>query len=90
MYAGKITELGPTREVLNHPKHPYTVALFQAVPDVRRKQLIPPVGEVPSLVDLPVGCRYNTRCPLAKEKCKVSEPPTIVSDKVEVACWLYE
>ena len=90
MYAGKITELGPTKEILNHPKHPYTAALFQAVPDIRRKQLIPPVGEVPSLVDLPVGCRYNTRCPLVKEKCRVSEPPLIVSGKVEVACWLYE
>lgn len=90
MYAGRITEIGPTETILREPKHPYTQALLKAVPTLENREIAPPEGEVPSLIDLPTGCRYHPRCPFAKEKCKVSEPPFFASGAIEVACWLYE
>jgi peptide/nickel transport system ATP-binding protein len=90
MYAGKIVETGPTRIILRDPKHPYSQALLKAVPTLGKREITPPVGEVPSLVDLPEGCRYHPRCPFAQERCMKSEPPFFASGEVEVACWLYE
>jgi peptide/nickel transport system ATP-binding protein len=90
MYAGKIVETGPTETVLREPRHPYTQALFKAVPTLENREITPPVGEVPSLIDLPDGCRYHPRCPFAKERCKTVQPPFFASGKVEVACCLYE
>jgi peptide/nickel transport system ATP-binding protein len=78
MYAGKIVEQGPTREVLRKPKHPYTVALMEAVPDPDPKNrfhfrnVIP--GEPPNPISPPTGCRFNPRCPHATETCKKEEP----------------
>jgi peptide/nickel transport system ATP-binding protein len=90
MYAGKIVEFGPAEDVLGNPKHPYTQALFKSVPSLETKEIIPPVGEVPSLVRLPTGCRFHPRCPYVMDVCKVKEPGLIRSDKQDVACWLYE
>jgi peptide/nickel transport system ATP-binding protein len=89
MYAGKIVETGPTEPVLRDPRHPYTQALFKAVPTLEKREIIPPVGEVPSLIDLPEGCRYHPRCPFAMQKCK-TQPPFFASGETAVACWLYE
>jgi len=90
MYAGKIVELGPTDEVLGNPKHPYTQALFKSVPNLDTKEIVPPVGEVPSLVRLPSGCRFHPRCPYVMDVCKLAEPGLIRSEKQDVACWLYK
>lgn len=90
MYAGKIAEVGPTSQVLKDPKHPYTKALLQAVPSTSKKEVVAPVGEVPSLIDLPAGCRYSTRCPYVMDVCKKEEPPLLPKEGAEVACWLYK
>lgn len=90
MYAGKIVEIGPTDEVLRNPRHPYTQALFKAVPSLDSKEVVPPEGEVPSLVNLPTGCRFHPRCPYVMERCKTSEPGLLATGVTDVACWLYE
>jgi len=72
MYLGKIVETGPTEEVIGNPKHPYTRALISVVPspDPRhRAQRIILKGERPDPVNIPTGCRFHPRCPLAFEKC---------------------
>ncbi len=89
MYAGQVVEIGPTDEILKNPKHPYTQALLKSVPTLESKRVEPPHGEVPSLINLPKGCRFNTRCPFVMEKCKTNDPPMRRVGQVNVACWLY-
>jgi len=90
MYAGEIVESGPTKQVMSAPKHPYTQALLKSVPSLDTKEVAPPTGEVPSLVNLPPGCRYNPRCPFAMDICRKEDPkPRKVEDE-DVACWLYK
>jgi oligopeptide/dipeptide ABC transporter ATP-binding protein len=78
MYLGKLVELGRSEDVFNRPLHPYTKALFGAIPmpvvDGERGELVVLEGNVPSPVNPPPGCRFHTRCPLAKEICKQTEP----------------
>ena len=80
MYVGKLVELGQKDEVYDHPLHPYTQALLTAVPvpdpavQRRRKRAIL-TGEVPSPANPPPGCRFSTRCPVAKKRCSEEEPP---------------
>ncbi len=77
MYAGKIVETAPANEIFTQPQHPYTKALFSAVPipdpDVQNKRIILP-GETPSLTVLPTGCVFKTRCYLADSRCDREEP----------------
>jgi peptide/nickel transport system ATP-binding protein len=89
MYAGEIVEIGPTKKVLKDPKHPYTQALLKAVPSLQTRKLEPPQGEVPSLLNLPSGCRFHTRCPYVMEKCKTDKPSLKRVEDTDVACWLY-
>jgi peptide/nickel transport system ATP-binding protein len=89
MYAGQVVELGPTDIVLKDPKHPYTQALLKSVPTLDVKRVEPPHGEVPSLINLPSGCRFHTRCPFVMEKCKTQDPAMRKVGDVNVACWLY-
>ncbi|MDH2901452.1 MAG: ABC transporter ATP-binding protein [archaeon] len=89
MYAGQIVENGPTGTVLKDPKHPYTQALLKSVPTLDTKRVEPPQGEVPSLIDLPTGCRFHTRCPFVMEKCKTNDPTMRKVGEANVACWLY-
>jgi oligopeptide/dipeptide ABC transporter ATP-binding protein len=77
MYLGKIVEQGPSEAVFSTPFHPYTQALFGAIPlpDVDNlRQLTVLEGNVPSPINPPTGCRFHTRCPLAQEICKQKEP----------------
>jgi oligopeptide/dipeptide ABC transporter ATP-binding protein len=78
MYLGKLVELGFSEDVFNKPLHPYTKALFGAIPlpvvDVVGRDLVVLEGNVPSSVNPPPGCRFHTRCPLAQEKCRETEP----------------
>ena len=77
MYGGKIQEIAPVRELFKNPQHPYTRGLLASLPVVegekqRRLRTIP--GNVPSILDLPVGCKFVTRCTEKLEKCESIEP----------------
>jgi oligopeptide/dipeptide ABC transporter ATP-binding protein len=77
MYLGRIVEMGPTREILEYPGHPYTKALLSVIPVPNprlRKQRIILKGETPNPIDIPPGCRFNPRCPVAVAACKVTDP----------------
>jgi peptide/nickel transport system ATP-binding protein len=78
MYLGKLCEVGPLNEVYEHSAHPYTHALLEAVPvpDPRHRRTEPmPAGEIPNAINPPSGCHFHPRCPLAKELCRLEEPP---------------
>ena len=94
MYMGKIVEYGDRKSLFNNPLHPYTKALLSAVPSVDKKRraetkriLIP--GDPPDPLDLPKGCRFANRCPVAKDRCR-SEQPDLnkVTQAHSVACHL--
>lgn len=74
MYLGKIVEIADAKELFENPRHPYTKALVDASPipdpDLRNRSRIVISGEIPSPVNPPIGCRYHTRCPFAKDECK--------------------
>ncbi len=77
MYLGKLCELGPLDEVYRHSAHPYTRALLKAVPvpdPLHRRTEPMPVGEIPSAINPPSGCRFHPRCPLAQANCAEEEP----------------
>jgi len=89
VYAGKIVEYGDTRKVIENPKHPYTQLLISSVPNFNKKELKPPTGDVPSLINLPKGCRFSDRCPKVMDICKSQEPKFVDVNGVKVLCWLY-
>lgn len=90
MYLGKIVEQGPTEEIFTSPRHPYTQALLSAVPRpawAPRRSRLRLHGEIPSPLDLPAGCRLQSRCPLVRDECRVTHPePTRLGGGHEVAC----
>ena len=90
MYAGQIVEMAPRNELFKNPLHPYTKTLLSAIPipnpEIKRKSESLK-GEVPSLINLPKGCRFHPRCPLCKKDCSVIEPRLIEVKKHHfVAC----
>jgi oligopeptide/dipeptide ABC transporter ATP-binding protein len=92
MYLGRIVEIGETEEVFNHPRHPYTKALFAAVPRPepgKTRQTPVLEGEIGNPIDPPPGCRFHPRCPYAKADCGYIAPPLCeVSRSHWVACGL--
>ena len=91
MYLGRLVETAPTRQLFEAPRHPYTKALFSAIPsldpdDTGRAQRL--VGEIPSPTNQPTGCKFHTRCPHATEQCKREEPQLEHADGPghEVSC----
>ncbi len=91
MYAGRIVETGPVRDIFRHPAHPYTRALLEAVPRLgdldRRRRIKPIAGAMPSVFDPPPGCRFHPRCPLAvMPRCSETLPPQVLSGIHSVEC----
>lgn len=92
MYLGRIVEIGTMLEVLEKPHHPYTKALISVIPvpnpRLRHERTILK-GETPNPIDLPGGCRFHPRCPVAIATCKASDPPFIpLSKSHQAACLL--
>ena len=90
-YAGKLVEIGPVRQMIETPKHPYTKLLVDSLPGIEVKQALVGIpGLPPPLVDLPPGCSFSPRCPFAFARC-VSETPLLqdVGPQQRAACHLY-
>jgi peptide/nickel transport system ATP-binding protein len=96
MYAGNLVEKAKVRQVLDHPLHPYTMALLTGTsePDARNAETFKelPPGEPPSLVKPPSGCRFHPRCSkIIQGLCDVQEPPDFEPEPGHlVSCWLYQ
>lgn len=92
MYLGRIVELGQTRQVLTNPTHPYTRALLSVIPvpnPRQRRQRIILEGDPPNPIDLPPGCRFHPRCPIAQDICRLEDPALrLVAPDQEAACLL--
>lgn len=88
MYLGRIVEIGVMKRVYENPKHPYTVALLSSVPNPdpeKRKKGRIIEGDVPSPIDIPVGCRFRTRCKYSTNKCAEEFPPLV---EIESGHWI--
>jgi len=89
MYLGRIVELGPAGAVLEQPLHPYTKALISVVPSLnprRKREHLILQGETPNPADIPPGCRFHPRCPLAVAECQAIDPQLERKQGHEVAC----
>ncbi|AGC50517.1 ABC transporter ATP-binding protein [Lawsonia intracellularis] len=91
MYAGEVIENASVYDLFKKPAHPYTQALMNAIPLLKKGKLrlesIP--GTVPALGKLPIGCNFRPRCPLAHERCIIKPPSTYIGNNHNVSCWLY-
>jgi len=77
MYLGQIMEIGSKDDIFSSPMHPYTLLLLNSIPQPdprKKKKKVLPIGEIPSPIDPPQGCRFHTRCPYMKDKCVKEEP----------------
>ncbi len=90
MYAGKVVERAPVKQLFAAPRHPYTQGLLRSVPslETREHRMRTIEGTVPSAYAMPSGCRFHPRCGIARDVCRTDEPP-LVPDGVggEAACW---
>ncbi len=94
MYAGRLAEIGSLRDVIKHPKHPYTIGLMKSIPIIghETEQLHYITGSMPRLHEIPPGCAFNPRCPRAVDRCRVERPdfmPTGNPGQM-AACWVFD
>lgn len=93
MYAGRIVEEGPTREIFANPRHPYTVGLLKSMPRLdqpRQHKLLPIDGLPPNLINMPSTCAFLPRCPYHVERCKTDPAPALlpVGERQVAACYV--
>jgi len=91
MYAGQLVEFGSSRDIYTSPKHPYTQALIASIPRLHseNKDLQFISGSPPNMLEPPVGCKFISRCPFAKELCQ-KDPPQVMTENGFVRGWLYK
>ncbi|MCK9688993.1 ABC transporter ATP-binding protein [Scleromatobacter humisilvae] len=89
MYAGRIVEIGPVREVIRHPAHPYTAGLMASVPSLADAggRLAQIDGALPRLGEIPSGCAFHPRCPKASPRCSEERPELALVRRTRAACW---
>jgi oligopeptide/dipeptide ABC transporter ATP-binding protein len=91
MYAGRVVEQGPVRDIFKAPAHPYTRALLSSIPRMSdgRQRLTAIEGQPPDLAALPAGCAFAPRCPSTVDRCRQAEPPEVAAGtRSTVRCWL--
>jgi peptide/nickel transport system ATP-binding protein len=93
MYAGRLAELGPVREVIHQPRHPYTDGLMGSIPKIgavkRHSRLVQIDGAMPRLNAIPPGCAFNPRCPKRFARCFTERPEPLPVGDALASCWLY-
>ncbi len=91
MYAGRIAEIGPVHQVINHPAHPYSAGLMAAIPDITqdRERLHQIDGAMPRLTAIPAGCAFNPRCTRTMDRCRSERPDLLDAGATRAACWLH-
>jgi peptide/nickel transport system ATP-binding protein len=91
MYAGRIAEIGPVRDVIKSPLHPYTKGLMGSIPSLTgdADRLVQVPGSMPRLTAIPSGCAFHPRCPRAFVPCDTFRPELQPEASSQVACWLY-
>src|SRR3954469_19807712 len=91
MYAGRLVEIGPVREVVQRPQHPYTVGLMGSIPTIgeRPERLVQIEGAMPRLAAIPPGCPFHPRCPHAFARCTAERPDLLPAGASRAACWLH-
>ena len=91
LYAGRVAEIGPVHQVINHPAHPYTAGLMASIPDMDgdRERLNQIDGAMPRLNAIPSGCAFNPRCPKAFDRCRQETPELVQAGANRAACWLH-
>ena len=92
MYAGRIAEIGPVRDVVKHARHPYTKGLMGSIPSlgVRHDRLTQIDGAMPRLTEIPPGCAFNPRCTERGSRCLVERPELMSAGTSRAACWLHD
>ncbi len=90
MYAGKVVESAEVHELFQNPKHPYTQGLLGALPKMDSRQRLNSIdGMVPTLKDMPTGCRFAPRCPMATQRCREEQPALVdVTAEHQVRCFM--
>lgn len=91
MYAGRLAEIGPVREVIKNPKHPYTIGLMGSIPSLANQvdRLVQIPGSMPRLDAIPDGCAFNPRCNKVFDRCRTERPDLIAVEGNLAACWLH-
>ena len=93
MYSGRIAEIGPVRDVVQNPLHPYAKGLMGAIPTLTgdaSQRLVQISGSMPRLSAIPQGCAFNPRCSFAFDRCRIERPEPIAVGAQQVACHLYD